>query len=56
MEMHVASYSLTKLTAKMTRDPGNQRDHREACDESELGGRAAKALRIENHNRPLDRR
>ena len=56
LEMHVASHSLTKLTAKLTRDSANQRDHREACDESELGERVAKALRIENYGRPADRR
>ncbi|MGA4989830.1 hypothetical protein [Nonomuraea bangladeshensis] len=56
IEMHIAAHSLTKLTAKMSRDPINQREHRHACDSEELGERVADHLRAENYGRPLDRR
>jgi len=56
LEMHVASYSLTKKMAKLSGDPENQREYREGCDEAELGERVARELRIENYGRPADRR
>ncbi|MFC4006683.1 hypothetical protein ACFOY2_05590 [Nonomuraea purpurea] len=56
LEIHVASFNLQKNVARITSDPTVQRDYREACDESELGEDVAKALRIENYGRPLDRR
>jgi hypothetical protein len=55
MEIHVASGSLQKRYAKLSRDPEAQREYREGCDEAELGGRVAKHLRVENYPR-LDRR
>ncbi|MFI7644290.1 hypothetical protein [Nonomuraea sp. NPDC049400] len=56
LEMHVASYSLQKKMAKLTRDPADQREYRHACDSDELGERAADHLRAENYSRPADRR
>lgn len=55
LDMHVASYNLQKNVARLTNDPTVQRDHREGCDEAELGGRVAQHLRVENYPK-LDRR
>ncbi|GAA3172310.1 hypothetical protein [Nonomuraea salmonea] len=55
LDQHVAAHNLTKNVAKIARDPATQRDYREACDETELGSRVAKALRMESYPK-LDRR